>query len=157
MKGNAKVLEFLSEALSEELTAINQYFLHSEMCENWGYEFLHEQIRRESIDEMKHAEKLIERILFLEGHPNLTRYGALKIGSKVEDMLANDLALEAGAVSMYNRGIALCAEVGDYGSRDFLQGILLEEEGHLDWIETQIGLIKELGPANYLSRQIPPR
>ena len=155
MKGNAKVLELLSEALSEELTAINQYFLHSELCESWGYEHLQEQIRRESIDEMKHAEKLIERILFLEGHPDMIKYGPLKIGSKVEEILANDLALEIGAISLYNRGVGICAEAGDNGTRDLLQGILLDEERHLDWIETQIGLVKELGLANYLSRQIP--
>ena len=154
MKGNAKVLELLNDALSEELTAINQYFLHSEICENWGYDFLHEHIRKESIDEMKHAEKLCERILFLEGQPNMTRYGQVRIGGKIEEMLANDLALEISAVAMYNRAIGACSEVGDHGTREMLQGILKDEEGHLDWIETQIALIKELGVANYLSRQL---
>jgi bacterioferritin len=154
MKGNTKVLELLNEALSEELTAINQYFLHAEICENSGYKYLHDQIRKESIDEMKHAEKLIERILFLEGQPNMLRYGQIKIGTKVDDMLGNDLSAEYAAVALYNRGIALCADVGDHGTRDMLQGILKDEEGHTDWLETQLSVIKEIGLANYLSQQI---
>ena len=153
MKGNAKVIEFLNEALTEELTAINQYFIHSEICENDGYLVLHKHIKHESIDEMKHAEKLIERILFLEGQPNMSRYNQVKVGATVEEMLANDFELENGAVAMYNRGISLCGEAGDHGSRDLLQGLLKDEEGHLDWIDTQRALIQKLGLANYLTLQ----
>jgi bacterioferritin len=155
MKGNPRVIEMLNEALSEELTAINQYFIHSEICENLGYELLEERIRKESIQEMKHAEKLIERILFLDGQPNMSRYGEIKISAKVEEMVASDLALEHHAVEMYNRGIALCAEVGDFGSRELLQEILTDEEGHVDWLETQQNLMQQLGLAVYLSRQVP--
>ena len=154
MKGEAKVIEFLNEALSEELTAINQYFLHSEILDNDGYTALHQAIKRESIDEMKHAEALIERILFLDGSPNLSGHRQINIGQKIEEMLNNDLALEAGAVAMYNRGIALCGELGDHGTRELLQKILLDEERHLDWIETQLGLIKDIGLATYLSLQM---
>jgi bacterioferritin len=151
MKGNAKVVEQLNRALAEELTAINQYFLHSEICENWGYERLHESIRKESIDEMKHAEKIIERLLFLDAQPIMVPFGQLRIGATVEEMLANDLSLETEAVGMYNEAISICAEVGDHGTRDLLLGILKDEEVHLDWIETQISMIKGMGLANYLS------
>jgi len=154
MKGDAKVIEFLNVALSEELTAINQYFLHSEICENDGYTVLHQHIKRESIDEMKHAEALIERILFLDGSPNMSKYNQINIGHKVQEMLKNDLALEKGAVEMYNRGISLCGEAGDHGTRDLLQKILKDEEGHLDWIETQLSLIEQLGLPTYLSMQM---
>ncbi len=156
MQGNARIWDFLNEALTEELTAINQYFIHAEICDNLGFERLHDAIRKESIDEMKHAEKLIERILFLEGQPNMSRYNELRIGSKAEEMLGYDLALERGAVEMYNRGIAVCAEVGDYGTRDLLQSILADEEKHLDWIETQFDMIASVGIQNYLSRQFGP-
>jgi bacterioferritin len=154
MKGDAKVIEFLNEALSEELTAINQYFLHSELCENAGYAALHKRIKRESIDEMKHAEALIERILFLDGTPNMSKYRQINIGAKVDEMLKNDLALEKGAVEMYNRGIKLSGDAGDHGTRDLLQGILKDEEGHLDFIETQLSLIQDLGLPAYLTQQM---
>lgn len=154
MKGDPKVLEFLNEALSEELTAINQYFLHSEICENDGYMVLHKLIKKESIDEMKHAEVLIERILFLEGTPNMSKYRQINIGSNVEEMFKNDLALERDAVAEYNRGVALASDRGDHGTRVLLQTILKDEEGHVDWLETQVGLIKDLGLANYLAQQL---
>ncbi len=153
MKGNPKVLEMLNEALTEELTAINQYFVHAEICENYGFKRLKEAIRKESIDEMKHAEMLIERILFLEGHPNMSRYNEIRIGAKVDEMLANDLVLEKGAVDMYNRAVALAAASGDNGSRDLFQSILDNEEEHLDWIETQLEQISQVGLPTYLSRQ----
>jgi bacterioferritin len=154
MKGDAKVIVFLNEALSEELTAINQYFLHSEICESMGYTSLQKRIKRESIDEMKHAEVLIERILFLEGQPNMSKYRTINIGVHVQEMLQNDFALEKGAVEMYNRGIKICSDAGDHGSRDLLQALLKDEEGHLDFIETQISLIGALGLPTYLSRQM---
>jgi len=153
MKGEAKVIEALSEALSEELTAINQYFIHSELCESLGFVALHKQIKKESIEEMKHAEKLIERILFLEGQPNMTRYGEIKVSTKVDEMLAADLALEQSAVALYNRAISLCAAAGDHGTRDLLQGILLDEEAHVDYLETQLALIAQIGLVNYLTQQ----
>ena len=157
MKGDAKVLSLLNEVLTAELTAINQYFVHAEICENSGYEVLYKKIREESIDEMRHAEKVIERILYLEGLPNMSRYSEIRVGRKVEEMLANDLKLEKDAVERLNRGIALCAEAGDHGTRDLLQSILDDEEKHVDWIETQIGLIGQIGAANYLSQQVRPK
>jgi bacterioferritin len=154
MKGDAKVIELLNQALTSELTAINQYFIHAEICESHGYARLHQQIKRDSIDEMKHAEKLIERILFLDGHPNMSRYGEIRVGAKVEEILSNDMAAEKEAISAYNHAIRVCAEVGDHGSRDLFQELLEDEEGHLDWLETQLSLISEVGLANYLSRQM---
>ncbi len=154
MKGNAKVIKLLNELLAEELTAINQYFLHAEICESKGYEAIEEKIRAESIDEMKHAEKLIERILYLDGKPVMGKTLELAIGWTVEEIFANDLKLEQMAVKEYNRGMAVCAEAADNGTRDLLQQILADEERHLDYIETQIALIKELGLANYLAQQI---
>ncbi len=153
MKGETKVLEALNEALTEELTAINQYFLHAEMQENFGFEALHKATMAESIDEMRHAETLIERILFLEGQPNMSRYQQIMIGHNVEEMLANDLKLEKGAVAMYNRAIHVAQEAHDNGTAEILKGILKEEERHVDFIETQLSLIKALGLANYLTRQ----
>jgi len=154
MKGDPKVIKLLNEALTAELTAINQYFLHAELCENYGYEILYKAIRTESIDEMKHADWLIERILFLDGMPNMSRYFEIKIGSTVDAMFANDLKLEKDAIVRLNKGIALCAQVGDNGSRDLLQKILGDEERHLDFIETQLSLIEQIGMANYLSQQV---
>ena len=150
MKGNKKVLEGLNEALSEELTAINQYILHSEMCENWGYDKLAAFIKKESIDEMKHAEALIERILFLEGAPMMTKYRKLNIGQTVPDMIRNDLALEYEAVSMYNNLIEVAVDAKDNGTAELLKKLLKDEEAHVDGLEEQEGLIKELGLANYL-------
>ncbi len=153
MKGNAEVINAFNEALSEELTAISQYFLHSEMCENWGYHKLAEAIKKESIDEMKHAEKVIERILFLEGVPNMAKLQRLNIGQTVPEMLKNDLKLETNAVAMYNRLIQLARKEEDHGSAEILKQILEDEEGHVDMLETQISLVKELGLQNYLTLQ----
>ena len=154
MKGDAKVIELLNEVLTAELTAINQYFIHAEMCENFGFDALYKQIRQESIDEMKHAEALIERILFLEGAPNMSRYFEIKVGKQVEEMLKKDLALEKDAIDRLNRGIELCGEKGDNGSKQLLEGILSDEERHHDWIEEQLSLIESVGLQNYLSQQI---
>jgi bacterioferritin len=154
MKGDAKVLELLNDCLTAELTAINQYFIHAEICENLGYSTLYKAIRAESIDEMKHADKLIERILFLEGYPNMSRYFEIRVGKSIEEIFKYDMKLEQDAVARLNKGIGLCAEVGDHGSRDLLQGILHDEERHVDFIETQQSLIEQLGIVNYLSRQM---
>ena len=153
MKGNAKVIEVLQEALKAELTAINQYFVHAEMCENWGYHRLSEVTKKEAIDEMKHAEKLIERILFLEAVPNMTFF-KIKIGETVQKQLENDLALEIDAVRRYNEGIQICRQQGDNGSRDLIQQLLENEETHADFLETQLHLIGEVGLDNYLSEQM---
>jgi len=153
MKGDAGVIESLNEALSEELTAINQYFLHSEMCESWGYKKLAAFIKKESIDEMKHAEELIERILFLEGRPNMTKYQKLSIGQNVPEMLENDLKLEVGAVAMYNRLIQAAALANDQGTVELLKKLLKDEEGHVDGLEEQQGKIKDMGVQIYLSVQ----
>jgi bacterioferritin len=150
MKGNQKVIEALNEALSEELTAINQYILHAEMCENWGYGKLSAFIKKESIDEMKHAEKIIERILFLDGIPNMTKYQKLKIGQTVPEMIDNDLQLELGAVAMYNRHIATAVEAKDQGTAELFKNLLKDEEAHVDGLEEQKTLMQDLGLANYL-------
>ena len=153
MKGNPKVLDALNEALSEELTAINQYMLHSEMCENWGYDKLAAFIKKESIDEMRHAEALIERILFLDGVPNLSKYRKLNIGQIVPEIIENDLALEYDAVSMYNKKIVLAVEVKDHGTAELLKKLLKDEEDHVDGLEEQQELIKGMGLQNYLAVQ----
>ena len=153
MKGKAKVIEVLQEALRAELTAINQYFVHAEMCDNWGYHRLAEVTKKEAIDEMKHAEKLIERILFLEGTPNMD-YLKINVGETVQKQLENDLALENDAVSRYNESIRTCLEQGDNGSRQLLQQLLENEEQHVDFLEAQLHLIREVGLDNYLSEQI---
>ena len=155
MQGNPKVIAQLQDALKEELTAISQYFLHAEMCENWGYTKLGGFIKKQSIDEMKHAEKLIERILFLDGAPNLTELGRLNIGQTVKAQLENDLKLEIGAVGMYNTAIKLARDEGDNASRELFERLLKDEEGHVDWLEAQVHQIKEVGYERYLSRQIP--
>jgi bacterioferritin len=154
MKGKPEVLKALQEMLEEELGAINQYFLHSEMCENWGYERLSKHIKKVSISEMKHAEELIERMLFLEGSPNLSELPKLNIGKDVKQQLENDLGLEHGAVTGYNEAIATCRKAGDNGTADFLKGILAQEEGHVDFFEEQLGLIEQLGMPNYLAQQL---
>jgi bacterioferritin len=154
MKGNPKVIAALNEALQEELLAINQYFLHAEMCENWKYEALAKFIKKQSIDEMKHAEKLIERILFLDATPSVTGPSTLKIGKTVKEQLANDLGLELDAVKLYNGAIKLARDEGDNASAEFLQGILADEEEHVDWLESQLHLIQEIGYERYLSRQV---
>jgi len=153
MKGNKRVLEALNEALSEELTAINQYILHSEMCENWGYTKLASFIKKESIDEMKHAEQLIERILFLEGVPVMTKYRKLNIGQKVPEMIENDLALELDAVALYNGMIAEATDAKDNGTAELFKKLLKDEEAHVDGLEEQQDLIKGMGLENYLALQ----
>ncbi|MCC6861678.1 MAG: bacterioferritin [Bryobacterales bacterium] len=154
MRGNDKVLQFLNEVLKAELTAINQYFLHAKMCENWGYRKLAKYNQDESIDEMKHADKLMQRILFLEGTPNMSDLFPIKVGADVKAQFENDLALEVAAVARLNRAIQTAVEVGDNASRELFEDILLEEEHHINWLEGQLGIIKEIGIENYLAQQI---
>ena len=154
MKGHAHILDLLNEVLTGELTAINQYFLHARMCKNWGYMRLGERIYKESIDEMKHADQLVERVLFLDGLPNLQRLGKLLVGQTVPEILKNDLALEMTAIPMLNKGIQQCRDAGDNGSEDLLTKILVSEEEHVDWLEAQLELMKQVGEAHYLSAQI---
>lgn len=154
MKGNKDVISALNEVLAAELVAINQYFMHAKMCENWGYLALAAQNRTESIDEMRHAETLVQRILFLEGLPNLQRLDKLTIGQTVPEQLQADLNLEYNAVARLSSGIVLCREKGDSASEELLKTILKAEEMHIDFLETQLGLIKQLGEALYLSRQL---
>jgi len=153
MKGKTEVLEVLAEMLKEELGAISQYFVHSEMCENWGYERLSELIKKQGIGEMKHAEVLIERILFLEGMPNMADLPKLNIGKDVKQQLQNDLNLELSAVTAYNQAIATCRKAGDGGTEELLKVILKDEEEHVDFLETQLGVIKDVGIENYLLEQ----
>ena len=152
MRGNPKVIEELNKALREELTAINQYFLHAEMCENWGYRKLSEFIKKQSIGEMRHAESLLERILFLDGVPTMEPL-KLAIGSNVRDMIEADLKLEVGAVAQYNAAVQIATEQKDNGSRDLLVVLLKDEESHVDWLEAQVHQIKEMGYERYLSMQ----
>jgi bacterioferritin len=154
MKGKPEVLKVLQAMLEEELGAINQYLLHSEMCENWGYERLSKHIKKISISEMGHAERIIERMLFLEGTPSLGELPKLNIGKDVKQALENDLALELGAVHDYNKAVAACREAGDNGTADFLKEILTVEEGHVDFWEEQLGLVQQLGLQNYLAQQL---
>jgi bacterioferritin len=153
MKGNSKVIAELNKALREELTAINQYFLHAEMCENWKYNRLAEYIKKQSIGEMKHAEMLMERILFLDGTPSMQPMD-LKIAGTVKGMLESDLALEASAVKMYNDAVEIATAQGDNGSRDLFELLLKDEEDHVDWLEAQLHQIKEVGYERYLSQQM---
>ena len=154
MKGDAKVIEFLNKALYNELTAINQYFLHARMYKNWGYKQLADHEYEESIDEMKHADKLIERILFLEGLPNLQALGKLMIGETPKEVIECDLRLELAAVPDLKAAIADCERLGDYVSRELFESILESEEEHIDWLETQLGLIAQLGEKPYLQQKI---
>ena len=154
MKGNAKLIESLNEILTMELSGINQYFIHSKLCENWGFERLAGKIRDESLSEMKHAEQVIDRILHLEGIPNLQRIEKIKVGEKVSDQLKADRDLEISAISRFNKTIALAVEAGDNGSREMLEAMLVSEEEHLHWLESQLELIKQVGEANYLAQQI---
>jgi bacterioferritin len=154
MKGNPKVISHLNQALTEELTAINQYFLHAEMCENWHYGYLADHIKKESIDEMKHAEALIERILFLDGTPHMTETLEIHVGANVREQLESDLKLEIEACAMYNEAVKVAREEGDDASRDLFARLLKDEEGHVDWLEAQLHQIKELGYERYLSQQV---
>jgi bacterioferritin len=154
MRGNDEVLKFLNECLKAELTAINQYFLHAKMCDNWGYLRLAEYNRKESIDEMKHAEDLMERILFLEGTPNMTDMFPIRIGRDPKEQLDNDLALELDAVRRLNQAIASAVAAGDNASRALFEKILVDEEHHVDYIEGQLGIIAQVGLQNYLAQQI---
>ena len=154
MKGNDDVLKLLAQLLMNELTAINQYFIHSKMCENWGYERLAHKLRDESIDEMKHADQVISRILFLEGIPNLQALGKLRVGETVKEQFESDLQLEYNAINFLNQSIAAARAAGDNGTEDLMTKILVSEEEHTDWIETQLELIRQVGEQNYLSQQI---
>jgi len=154
MKGNAEVLEALSDMLKEELGAINQYFLHAEMCENWGYKRLAELTKKQAIGEMKHAEAIIERILFLEGLPKMNEIGTISIGKDVSGQLKNDLALEKGAVAAYNKAVETCRKAADNATADFLKEILKDEEEHVDYLETQLSLIEQLTLPIYLTEQM---
>ena len=154
MKGNDDVLTILNEVLTGELTAINQYFIHAKMCDNWGYQRIASHTRDESIDEMKHAERIVERILFLEGVPNLQRLGPLKVGESVVEQFRNDLAVEIQALERLHRGIALAIEKTDVGTREMLADILVDEEEHVDWLETQLETIAQIGVEHYLAQQL---
>jgi len=154
MRGDAKVIEILNDVLTAELTAINQYFIHAKMCENWGYERLGAYIRHESIDEMKHADIVIDRILFLEGVPNMQRLNPVRVGETVAEQFQVDLELEYAAVKRLNDGIAVTVAVGDNTSRSLLEGILVSEEEHADWLEAQLELIRQMGEQNYLAQQM---
>ena len=153
MKGNEKLLGVLNELLADELTAISQYMVHSEMCDQWGYEALHKAIEGQAIDEMHHAEWLIQRILFLEGTPVVSNLRPMAIGANVEEIIVGDQEAEQGAVKAYNAGIALASEVGDEATGDLLVTILKMEEGHVDWAEKQRAQMKQMGVQNYLSNQ----
>jgi bacterioferritin len=154
MKGNPQILDALNRGLTIELTAINQYFCQAKMCKNWGLFKLGAKHYMESIGEMKHAEKLIDRILFLEGVPEIARYDVIRVGSDVKEQFENDLQLEKGGVDAYNAAITLCIQLNDAGSRDMLEAILVESEEHVDWLETQLGLIDQVGLQNYLQSQM---
>ena len=154
MKGSKEVIDLLNEVLAGELVAINQYFLHAKMCKNWGYLALADYIKKESIDEMRHAETLVDRILFLEGLPNLQRLDKLHVGQTVPEQLKSDLEVEYRAVKRLNDGLVLCREKGDHASEELLRKILVSEEEHVDWLEAQLSQINELGAANYLAQQI---
>ena len=154
MRGDDEVLEVLNEVLTAELTAINQYFLHAKIMEDWGYLRLAEYTKHESIDEMKHAEQVTDRILYLDGLPNYQRYFPLKIGETVPEMFSADVELEYAAVERLNRGVTLAAEKGDNGSRELFEQILVAEEEHIDWLETQLETIRQIGAEHYLAQQI---
>jgi bacterioferritin len=154
MKGDPKIIDLLNEVLTNELTAINQYFLHARICENWGFERLYKKFRDESIDEMKDADHLIERILYLEGLPNLQRLGKINIGENVPEMLRLDYEIEKHAIGVLNRGIAQARDTGDNGTAELLEDILEGEEEHANWIEAQLTAIDQIGVQNYLAEQL---
>ncbi len=153
MKGNEKIIAKLNDLLSDELTAVNQYMVHAEMAVNWGYEVLADAVEKRAIDEMKHAERLIDRILFLEGTPVVSSYKAIHIGADVEKQIGNDKTAEDGAIKSYNDGVKLAVETGDNGTRELMESILKDEETHIDWIEAQIDQIKQMSIQIYLSNQ----
>ena len=157
MKGDPKILALLNEVLKKELTGINQYFVHAKMCQNWGYDGLAKHARAESIDEMKHADKVIERILFLEGTPNMAGLDKMMIGGSVRDQIKNDLGLETAAIAVLRPGIEACTKAGDHATRNMLETILAEEEHHVDWLEAQLHQIKEMGYENYLLAAVAPK
>jgi bacterioferritin len=154
MKGDEKLIETLNALLADELTATNQYIVHSEMCANWGYEHLHEVIEKRAIDEMRHAEKLIARVLFLEGRPIVSKLNAVRIGPEVAEQIQNDLSSELEAVRDYNAAIQQAVNAGDNGTRVILESILHDEEDHIDWLEAQLDQIKQIGGQNYLAMQL---
>lgn len=154
MKGNEEVLQLLNQLLTNELTAINQYFIHAKMCENWGFDRLAAKVREESIDEMRHADLVISRILFLEGIPNLQRYHKLHVGETVKEQLEADLQVEYAAIAFLNQGIEACRKAGDNATEDLMTKILVGEEQHTDWLETQLELIRQVGEQNYLAQQM---
>ena len=154
MKGDPKIIESLNDVLTGELTAINQYFLHARMCKDWGYDRIAAKVYHESIDEMKHAQKLIDRILFLEGLPNVQRLLKINIGETVKEQFESDLKVEYEALERLKKGIQICIDLRDSTTRELFEHILEDEEGHVDWLETQLGLIAELGIQNYLAQQV---
>ena len=154
MQGNPEIIELLNDVITAELTAINQYFVHAKMCDNWGYKRLAEHIRAESIDEMRHAEALVERVLYFDGFPNLQRLNPLRVGESVEEQFRNDLDLEYVAVERLNNGIAAAVAAGDNGTRHLLEEILVSEEEHIDWLETQLNAIEQVGLQQYLAEQL---
>ena len=154
MKGNDKIIETLNVQLADELTAVNQYMVHSEMCSNWGYERLHKATEKRAIEEMRHAEKLIARIIFLEGMPIVSNLNKITIGPDVQTQLKNDWNAEAGAVKAYNNAIRLAVDVGDHGTRELFDSILKDEEDHIDWLEAQLDQIAQMGIQNYLVEQV---
>jgi bacterioferritin len=153
MTGKVKVQNVLNALLADELTAINQYMVHSEMCDNWGYEALHKAIEKRAIDEMRHAESLIARILFLEGSPTVSKLNVISIGKTVKEMIANDTKAESDAIAAYNEGITIAGSEGDNGTRELLQTILKDEEAHIDWLEAQRDQIEQMGMENYLAHK----
>lgn len=154
MKGNAGVIKILNEGLCAELTAINQYFINAKMCQNWGFLKLAKKFHDESIEEMKHADTLIDRILFLDGVPNMQKYDKILVGSTVQEQLENDLAAELAAVALYNKGMKISREANDNGSADLFEILLKDEEGHVDYLEAQLHTIGEIGLPNYLAQQL---
>jgi bacterioferritin len=154
MKGNDEVIQVLQDVLCAELTAVNQYFIHARMCENWGYGKLAEHTRKESIEEMQHAQLVIDRILYFDGAPNMQKYMKINVGRSVPDQFRADLDVEYQAVPRLNKGIEVARNLGDNGTRALLEAILKDEEEHVDWLEAQLGIIKEIGVENYLARQV---
>ena len=153
MQGNPTVLRVLNDLLADELTAINQYIVHSEMCSNWGFGKLHDAIEKRAIDEMKHAESLIERLLFLEGTPTVSTLNAIRIGKSVKEMVTSDMESEASAIRAYNEAVRIAVEAADNGTRELLEKILKDEEAHIDWLEAQRDQIEQMGLQNYLANQ----